>query len=360
MKKITVCILIGCLLAAVLPAEVFAETPFAKKKPAGVMATAVNDKIAVSWEPLSGARGYAVYEKKQGSGGFSRVKTTKNTLCVRSGKERGETWQYYIKAYKKSGGKTRYSRASKKVRTTVAPKGVSTIKNFLKTGLAPMGSTMYIWGGGWNRADTAAGLTARKVGLTAKWRSFAKKQKKTYNYRRHRYRITYGLDCSGYVGFCVYNIMNTSNRKKGYVYSSADMAKKLSRMGFGTYRDRSEVKDYKAGDIMSSTCGCCRHVWIVTGQCSDGSVVLIHSSPDGVKLSGTPTPKGKKNSKAVRLARKYMKTYYPSWYRRFPDVTCQKQYLTHYSQMRWKEDVLSDPDGYGDMQADKVLKDLFK
>lgn len=115
---------------------------------------------------------------------------------------------------------------------------------------------------------------------------------------------------------------------------------------------------------MSSTCKCCGHVWIVVGQCSDGSVVLLHSSPAGVQINGTVTPQGKKNSQAVALAKKYMKKYYGEWYQKFPKVDRGSSYLSHYGQMRWrttgKNVVLSDPDGYQDMSAEEVLKALFE
>lgn len=114
---------------------------------------------------------------------------------------------------------------------------------------------------------------------------------------------------------------------------------------------------------MSSTCKCCGHVWIVVGQCKDGSVVLLHSSPAGVQLCGTTTLSGKKNSKAYKLAKKYMKKYYKTWYSRYPNVSRGKTYLSHYAQMRWRtsgEGVrLSDPDGYQNMSAEDVLADLF-
>ena len=199
--------------------------------------------------------------------------------------------------------------------------------------------------------------------LSASWRRFAKNKTAKYNYRDYRYRIHDGLDCSGYVGWCVYNIRNTTNNKSGYVYSASKQAKKFAEKGFGTYTERNKVNNYKAGDIMSSTCKCCGHVWIVIGACDDGSVVLVHSSPAGVQLSGTTTPQGKKKSEAYKLAQKYMKKFYKSWYNRYPNVSKGTSYLSHYAQMRWKTTgdgiVLSDPDGYRNMSAEEVLKDLF-
>ena len=357
-----VTLLFGLLCCGVLAwstVNTYAAASFSSLKPMGVMATAVKTSIAVSWEPVEGAEGYTIYEAEK-TGPYSPVLSTEQTSYIKKACTKGKTYRFYVKAYKTSGEKTLYSAKSQVVSTTVSKKGVSTIKNFLKTGLAPMGSTMYVWGGGWNKADTAAGPTTRRIGLTPGWRAFAEKQKAGYNYKKYRYQIMDGLDCSGYVGFCLYNIQHTKNNLAGYVYPSSKMAATLAKKGFGSYKTRKYVKNYQAGDIMSSNCSCCRHTWIVAGQCSDGSVVLMHASPEGVKLSGTPSKSGQKNSKALKLAKTYMKKYYPSWYMRYPNVSCSAAYLSHYSQMRWKGSVLTDPDGYKKKRAEQILADLFK
>ncbi|MDE5864082.1 MAG: hypothetical protein K2H34_07035 [Lachnospiraceae bacterium] len=345
----------------------YAKTAFSKAKPVGVMSTAVKTDIVISWEPLSNAAGYEIYESAADiQGGYYRrvCDTSKNKLVLHN-KTAGSVYSYYVRAYRIQGkGKKVYSRAGEVVSTTVPQKGVSTIKNFLQTAIAPIGSTMYVWGGGWNKADTAAGKEAKSIGVSSKWRAFAKNKRASYNYKNYRYQIHNGLDCSGYVGWCIYNVMNTKNGQKGYVYSASKQAKKFSELGFGSYRQAREITGYKAGDIMSSTCSCCGHVWIVVGQCDDGSVVLIHSSPAGVQLSGTVTPAGRKNSEAYRLAKRYMKKYYPSWYQKYPKVDRGSSYLSHYGQMRWnttgKNIILSDPDGYQDKDAKEILKDLFE
>lgn len=344
--------------------ECYAATSFKKTKVIGVMSTAVDGKIVLTWEKLNQADGYRVYEASS-SESYRLISQTKKTKLVLKGRAKGEIYRYYVKAYKnKSNGKKTYSKHSKKVSVRIPEKGRSTIKDFLKSAIAPVGSVMYVWGGGWNEEDTAAGKEAKTTGLSKSWRSFSKTQKADYNYRNHRYQIHDGLDCSGYVGWCVYNVMNTQNNQSGYVMSASVQAKKFAGLGFGSYRPASKVKNYKAGDIMSSTCSCCGHVWIVIGQCRDGSVVLVHASPPGVQINGTTTPSGKKNSQAYRLAKKYMKKYYPAWYKKYPDVSRGPAYLSHYGQMRWKttgEDVyLSDPDNYRKRSVENVLKDLFK
>ncbi len=345
-----------------------AKAKFASLRPEGVMATAVKNKVVISWEPVQGASGYSVYEAVESGEEepvFQKAGQTKKCKLVLSGRIRGERYRYYVCAWKqKKNGKIKTGKKSTEAVTVVAEEGISTISNLLRIAVAPVGSTMYVWGGGWNKADTAAGKEARSIGLCPGWRTFAARQNTSYNYRNHRYQIHDGLDCSGYVGWCVYNLLNTGNQKKGYVYSASKQAEKFSGMGYGSYRTAEQVADYEPGDIMSSTCSCCGHVWIVVGACEDGSVVLVHSSPAGVRLCGTVTPDGRKDSEACTLAEEYMRRYYPDWYRRFPDVCKGSSYLQHYGQMRWKSSgkgiALSDPEGYRGMYADEILRELYR
>ena len=385
LKNIMLTIGIIITMSILLFSNVEAKVSFNKQKVEGIMSTAVGDKTVITWESIKGVSGYEVYEwgskiyemnadgktvvvngdeKEKALSEPQRIGITKSCRMVLDNRESGTEYHYDVVAFKNnSSGRKSYSIKSNETVTTVPFTGKSTVKNFLRTAIAPIGSTMYVWGGGWNKADTAAGKEAKSVGLSASWRSFAKDKKAGYNYRNYRYLIHKGLDCSGYVGWCVYNIQNTSNGKKGYVYSASKQAEKFAKLGYGSFTKAADISDYKPGDIMSSTCSCCGHVWIVVGECEDGSVVLAHASPPGVILSGTVTPEGKKNSDACKLAGKYMKKYYPVWYKKYPDVCKGSTYLSHYGQMRWNVDgencLLSDPDGYEEMNAEEVLKDLF-
>lgn len=219
----------------------------------------------------------------------------------------------------------------------------------------PLGQTMYVWGGGWNEEDTGAGELARSLGVSPAWKEFAKKQDETYDYRQTRYQIHDGLDCSGYIGWVVYNLLETRNGEEGYVEKASVMAKSLAEKGLGEFTKAGKVADWQAGDIMSME----GHVWMVLGSCEDGSVVLIHSSPPGVILSGTRLP-GDKESEAERLAKQYMKTYYPEWYERYPKAACAYDYLTTSARMRWGSEVLSDKEGIRKMGAKEVLEWLFQ
>lgn len=202
----------------------------------------------------------------------------------------------------------------------------------------------------WNKVSKATGYVV--------YRYTAYSKRYTKFWRRD------GVDCSGYVGWSIYNIMNTKSGNNGYVMFAQDMAKNYSSRGWGKFTKRSKVKTYKPGDIMSSDCSCCRHVYIVIGQCEDGSLVVLHSTASGgVQLSGTVTPGGKKKSQAVTLAKQYMSKYFPGWCEKFDVMTKGTSYLEHYCQMSWDvtgTTIMTDPEGYQNMTAEEVLLRLFR
>lgn len=235
--------------------------------------------------------------------------------------------------------------------------GLRTLKNFLITAAAPVGSTMYIYGGGWNEADDGAGEEAMAIGLSPRWQQFFEEQGEDYDFRRFTCRHD-GLDCSGYVGWVLYNTVWREGGHEGYVLPSRQMAGTFAARGWGSYRPAGEVRDYRPGDIMSSAKG---HVYIVVGQCADGSLVLLHSSPPGVMLTGTATITGNMDSAAVSLAKYYLKAHYPDWYRKYPDCGRDASYLTDYDQMRWDlSALLRDPDGFAALSPPLLLANIFK
>lgn len=358
------------LVLGILPASASvagAKTAFKDTKPVGLVTTAVGTKVAISWEKLAGAEKYLVYEaetiyvdRAQGpvpQPKFTKIKTTKSNKYITSVDWRGADYKYYVVAIRTENGKTVKSKKSD-VRTTTIPwSGKSTIKNLLRAGIAPMGSTMYIWGGGWTGQELAGGKMAHSTGISAKWRKFASKQGKKYNYQNYRFKRNLGLDCSGFVGYCVYNVMETKNGGPSYVTFASQEGKMYARRGYGTYIAANKVKNRKAGDIMTSS----GHVWICLGECSDGSAVVLHASPPIVGMAGTASRTGKSESKAVKLVRKYMKKYYPSLYKKYPNSIYRGSYYnTSYGRMRWNDKTLKDPEGYRKMSAEQIMKDLFE
>ncbi|CZQ90997.1 SH3-like domain-containing protein [Trichococcus collinsii] len=233
-----------------------------------------------------------------------------------------------------------------------------TLKHLLQTALEPLGSTLYVWGGGWNEADNGSGVEAITMGINPQWHSFFQRYGSNYNYTNTLYQIHNGLDCSGFIGWTIYNTVNSENNKDGYVLYADQMSKEFADRGWGAYTYRNQISGYKPGDILSSS----GHVYMVLGTASDGSLVIIHSSPAGVQINGTPTPSGVVNSKAVQLASWYMSTCYPEWYKKFPNTKADYSYLTQFDKMSWDVSgnaLLNDPDGIKNMSAEQVLVTLF-
>lgn len=228
----------------------------------------------------------------------------------------------------------------------------NTLEEFLKTALLPVGNTMYIWGGGWNEEDTGAGPGAMTLGVHPEWAGFAALQDETYNYKEHKYEILKGLDCSGYVGWVVYNQFEEEYGNTGYVYKSTETAAKFSEFGWGQLVEMPE--EFLPGDIVSMK----GHVWICLGMCEDGSVVLLHASPPGVSVCGTKVDGGAK-SQAAELAKQYMTMYYPVWQEKYPDREVGQKYVTDVTLMRWNSDTFEDAETLQKMSAEEVLKLLF-
>lgn len=230
---------------------------------------------------------------------------------------------------------------------------VISLETLLKTALLPVGETAYVWGGGWNEEDTGAGPEATSIGVSPRWKEFADDLSSDYDHEKYRYQIHDGLDCSGYVGWILYNVFETEEGKPGFVYSSSETAKTYADLGFGDYLPAKEVRNWRAGDVASMD----GHVWLCLGTCADGSVLLVHSSPPGVRICGTL--KNGKVSDAVRLAEDLMKNHYSNWYERFPDCSVKQTYLKKSSQMRWNEETFPDAAQIQALSAEEIAKLLF-
>lgn len=261
--------------------------------------------------------------------------------------------------------------------------GVKTLKNFLALAMEPVGTVLYIFGGGWNWQDTGTGRLAGRMGVAEQWRTFFCEQDACFSYRNdadppHSYYPAYGyntygyagLDCSGYIGWAVYNLFETQDDRPGYVVRAVDMAKAYAEeYGFGTWtREIPDSSVFVPGDIFSIQ----GHVWICLGRCGDGSLVILHSTPSdsvrgcpggGVQLSGLGEDP---DCEAVRIAETYMKKYYPEWSKRYCAVL--KPYSRYVDlegeqtgKFSWRTGAggLADPDGYTKKSAEEILKDLF-
>ena len=284
--------------------------------------------------------------------------------------------------------------------------GKLTLKNFLATAMEPVGTALYVYGGTWDWQDVNSSNQSMTIGLSQSWIDFFQSQDANYTYKNsanpsesyypHNAWNQYyyaGIDCSGYVGWSVYNLMNTENStvadNKGYVMSATKQAGVFaSNEGWGTMdmgdvlmdettgkpwvdedgdgRRIYEGHEFKPGDIFSMN----GHVWISLGTCKDGSIVFMHSTPNttngaGVQISAIGP---NKNCEAYKLANQYMNKYFPQWSERYGDqVLCltfdsyTKVYGDYAGKFSWnlKNGVISDPDGYADMTPAEILADLF-
>lgn len=236
-----------------------------------------------------------------------------------------------------------------------AQTSTKTIKNYLAGAFQPLGQVLYVWGGGWNDST--------RKGLSPTWKTWYDSQDSSYNYRNYNDLSTTnrakGLDCSGFVGWSAYQVMQTkSNVGSGYTVVSGSVGSSYVSRGWGTIMTQSKLASTKykmyPGDIGYND----GHTWIVVGQCSDMSCVIIHSTPQaGVQLSGTTTPSGNYDSQAVALATKYMKKF--SGYSKYTYKPSCGNYIRNGSYLRWNSSTLSDPDGFKNMTADQILAQLF-
>ena len=267
--------------------------------------------------------------------------------------------------------------------------GKRTLRNFLATAMMPLGHTLYVYGGGWDWQDEAASTQAKSIGVSGAWDEFFRSQNANYLYKDslHPESSTYpfggwneyyyaGLDCSGYLGWVIYNTFETGSGREGYVFKSTQFASTLdAEYGWGNNTGaRYELGDgeLRPGDIVSMK----GHVWTCVGRCGDGSIVIIHSSPSvsvtgckggGVQLSALNPNGDSTDCEAYRLANYYQTKYFPEWAARYKaGMRSFSDYLGFERTgvtgiFRWdlSGSGLSDPDGFAEKSAAEILADLF-
>lgn len=233
---------------------------------------------------------------------------------------------------------------------------VPTVKEFLTAALEPCGSCLYVWSGGWNEEDTAAGIEAMSMGVSPRWKQFFNENDEAYDFTTTRFQIHDGLDCTGFLGWSVYQVFGDRYSDTGYVFQSGTVIDNYLRLFGGERTAAADVTDYRAGDIMCKD----GHVFIVIAPCGDGSLLFIHASPPVVSLCGTPTPDGNTTSEAIVLAKTYMQMYFPVCSGRY-DGTYERGmgFLTEYDRYRFDETVLCDGDDYFIKTGDEILSDLL-
>ncbi len=271
--------------------------------------------------------------------------------------------------------------------------GVKTLENFLKTALSPVGTVLYVYGGGWDWQDEGGSVQTVSFGLSESWVRFFNEHDESYYYKNIDDNVTKkdpatsyypygeyneyyyaGLDCSGYLGWVLYNTLESEENGTSYVGSSTKFAKRLADLGFGDHSRDVEymvaTRGVRPGDIMSIS----GHVWISLGTCRDGSIVIVHSTPGAKSRNKGQTGGGvqisaigeSKECEAYKLADTYMSKYYPEWYSRYPVYLCDPSvYMSllneNAGRFRWNTEsgVLTDKKGIADMKPQELLKRLF-
>ncbi|MGM9613526.1 MAG: hypothetical protein ACI3XZ_08460, partial [Butyricicoccus sp.] len=179
-----------------------------------------------------------------------------------------------------------------------------------------------------------------------------------------------GLDCSGYVGWTLYNTLHSESGGAGYVGGSTGFAKRLADLGYGSWTQDVLASPMKPGDVMSIN----GHVWISLGTCADGSVVIAHSTPSysragqpggGVQIGAIGPDE---QCEAYQLADRYMARYYPEWYRRYAvSLKDPGTYFTFTGEkagrFSWNvtgaDAMLTDPSSYQQRTPAEVLAGIF-
>lgn len=246
--------------------------------------------------------------------------------------------------------------------------GRTTVKNLLSTALLPAGRTLYVYGGGWNYLDTGAGPQSTTLGYSPSWAYFFRQQDANYDYRRFRgdgcnpYYDS-GLDCSGYLGWVIYNTLRCQSGGTGFVFPSSHFALALAQFQLGIHLET--VHPLRSGDLFSMN----GHVWLCVGHCPDGSMVILHSSPSpsilgkpggGVQLSAIGLDN---HCQAAHLARTYMARLAPEWLMRYSIMVYPHDQYTSVANscggsFLWSN-VLSDPEQLRTRPAQVILSQLF-
>ena len=278
--------------------------------------------------------------------------------------------------------------------------GLKTLKNFISTAFQPVGTTLYVFGGGWDFQDLGTSNEGRTIGISQNWVKFFDDQNCNYTYRDDNNKNnTYypfngfneyyyaGLDCSGYVGWTTYNnLYNNSLSEKGFVMSSKNMAKTFSEKKFGTWMHTINgsnysnpnynllAKELRVGDILSTN----GHVMIVLGKCNDESFIIFHSTPSksktgkpggGVQISAVnPKESGSENCEAYSLCKEYMTKYFTKWSERYEVKVINTSIVFNFDDdapntgiFHWDliNGIITDPDNYSKKTAKEILLDLF-
>lgn len=63
-----------------------------------------------------------------------------------------------------------------------------------------------------------------------------------FSYNTTRYQIHNGLDCTGYVGWCMYQLFEDKYSNDSYVFLAEEMAEKYANIFSGKFIAKNNVK----------------------------------------------------------------------------------------------------------------------
>ena len=121
-----------------LPAEAATDS-FTKKTPSVTVKATSYNSAKVSFKKVSGAKGYIIYRKTSKSGKSKKIATVKSLSYVNKSLNCGRTYYYRVRAHKKKGKKTVYTKYSswKSVKLSLSASaftGASASRNKLTVG----------------------------------------------------------------------------------------------------------------------------------------------------------------------------------------------------------------------------------
>ena len=202
-----------------------------KLKAAKVSLTSVKsyryDKIKLTWEPLSGVDGYQIYRATSKSGTYSKVNSVtgaSKSTYINGSRTCGKTYYYKVRAYKKIGGKTVYSKFSTVMSGKAVPSKTTVVGAWGSAGTTL--DTWVEWKGIAGATDYDVQTRYNLNGKTTSWSSKVKTRDdewlpfKTYNTLYREAKKEYP---SGYVTGVVLAGYPQGSKipLKGYVESTA-------------------------------------------------------------------------------------------------------------------------------------------
>lgn len=173
MKKLTksMAIIFMCVLMLVSSASLSMASAIGNVKTLTLKSASASG-VSLEWSAVSGARGYRIYRYTLSEKKWSALKTTRSRSYTDTAIEKGEVYQYRVKAYQYVDGKAVFSGSySNTVKAVIAPGKVTGLK-----ASSVKGSSVTLK---WNKTDNATGYRVYKR-VDGKWKTVKTTTKTSY------------------------------------------------------------------------------------------------------------------------------------------------------------------------------------